>query len=380
MDRRGITFIFFLLPLLFFAGCESVIRLDQGIEVNALGSELVQHARGFNIQEKVGGYEVTIFSPWKPTDTLKHFFVIQQGSHADSKAEKSLLLQAPLHRLIALSATQWGPLLRLNAANDVVGVSEGRFITNQHMRQLLSEGKVLDVAGDGRYDVEKMITLGADAVLYSPDPTGIPTDLAHTGLTLIPWTDYFETHPLGRAEWIKLLGILTGKQQEATAMFEQISRQYLDLKQLAATAVNRPSVFADKAFAGQWYVPGGQSYMATMLTDAGADYVFADLNGTASVPLDPETIFSKAANADFWRIAQAAPNGYTYQDLEAENALHAGFKAFKNHKVVFCNTDATAYFENGALDPHLILADFVAVFHPELLPNHKAVYYHLLMP
>lgn len=362
-----------------FAGCGNPSHSNVENDDSTQGGH-IRYARGFSMIQHDDHAEVVIFNPWHRSDTLGHYFVAPKGAALDHISDQRLVIRTPLERIIALSATQWGPLITLGEVGRIVGVSEGRFINDTLVRRLLNEGKLTDVGGEERYDVEKMLRLEPGVVFYSPNPAGVPAQLGYTRMNLIPWPDYLENHPLGRAEWVKLLGLLTGKDTEANHLFEHIETEYLTLKRIAASAKERPTVFSDKAFAGQWYVPCGQSYLATMLADAGSDYVFSSLEGEASVPLDIEAIFGKAAHAQYWRIAQAAPEGYSYPQILAENEFYGTFDAFKNHRIIFCNTAKTAYFEKGNLEPHQMLADLIAIFHPQLLPDHQPVFYQLLEP
>lgn len=367
--------------LLLLAGLSILVSCHNNSTLQTTAVTKQSHfARGFTINKFDGYRELIVFSPWSKTDTLAHFFIVRHTDVIPEHIPLEKVLRTPLQRIVALSSTQWGPLVSLGEISKVVAVSESRFISNPLMKKAVAEGVVADVAGEGHYNIEKMLLLNPDLILYSPDPTGLPSVLEQAAIQRIPWTDYFENHPLGRAEWINLLGLLVDKEQAAQDIFDSIAFAYMQLCELTAIIEERPSVFADKAFAGQWYVPGGKSYMACLFHDAGAEYVFAHLDSEASVPLDIETIFSKAGQADFWRIAQSAPAGYSYNTLKAENELYSSFSAFKKQQIVFCNTAETGYFESGALEPQKMLADLIAVFHPELIQNHKASYYKLLEP
>ncbi|PJB58247.1 MAG: iron ABC transporter substrate-binding protein, partial [Bacteroidetes bacterium CG_4_9_14_3_um_filter_41_19] len=58
--------------------------------------------------------------------------------------------------------------------------------------------------------------------------------------------------------------------------------------------------------------------------------------------------------------------------------FYSHFDAFKNRKVLFCDSRKTGYFEQGPLQPQVQLADLIHAFHPELLPDYKPVYYKLI--
>ncbi|KAF0130645.1 MAG: iron complex transport system substrate-binding protein [Bacteroidetes bacterium] len=371
--------IILLANFLCFFSCESQTKRIQTIE-SQLNDSYVNYAKGFSIRKLGHVSELTIYNPWVGGSVLQKTYFISDTFPLPDSLQTSNVIRTPVKSLITLSATQWGPLMTMNEAVRIKGVSEAGFITNKQMRHLFESGLVEEVAADGRYEIEKILRIQPELILYSPDPTGVPTALENLGLPLLAWTDYFETNPLGRTEWIKILGLLVEKEEIAVQMFDSIAADYLRLKNLVSTTKERPTVFADKAFAGQWYVPGGKSYMARLFEDAGATYVFADNNSEASFPLDIETIYARAGKADYWRIAQAASAKYSYEQLKSENELYASFKAFQEKKVVFCNILETSYFERSPLEPNHMLADFIAIFHPELLPDHQPVFHQLLEP
>ncbi|MBZ0242140.1 MAG: ABC transporter substrate-binding protein, partial [Bacteroidales bacterium] len=185
--------------------------------------------------------------------------------------------------------------------------------------------------------------------------------------------------PLGRAEWFRILGFLTQRNTVTDEWFADVVQNYQSLKQVVAdNELKKPTIIAEKAFNGQWYIPGGNSYLAQIFEDAGADYLWKDDPSTASVPLDIESIIAKGSTADFWRISQASNADYGYDQLLKENPLYSSFEAFKKHKVILCNTYKTGYFEKSQYEPDVVLADFIHIFHPHLLPNHKTVYHSLL--
>ena len=68
----------------------------------------------------------------------------------------------------------------------------------------------------------------------------------------------------------------------------------------------------------------------------------------------------------------------TYDDLGKEYDGYKMFKAYKTRKVIHCNTNRISYYEKGVMEPDVILADLVKILHPELLPNHKQVYFQLM--
>ena len=147
------------------------------------------------------------------------------------------------------------------------------------------------------------------------------------------------------------------------------------MKYICQNVENRPTVFSDLPFEGQWYLPGGASYIAQIFHDAGADYIWKDNNSTASLPVDAETVLSKARDADFWRIMNSTNTEYSYSRLAVENELYTYFKAYLNRNILVCDIRRSGYFEKSEYEPDLLLKDFVFAFHPELVETDYQPHY-----
>jgi iron complex transport system substrate-binding protein len=355
------------------------IPVEKKTYSNAKQEDIIPaYANGFRITKQNNLRKLLIYNPWGKREILNNFVLWPDSIPLPDSLKKTQVILTPVNELITLSSTQWAATLLLGKINVIKGVSEASYIQNELIRDRINKGLTTEVAVNGTYKPELIIQIHPDIILYSPDLSGIPDILSRSGSPLLAWPDYFENHPLGRAEWLKVMGVLLQKEMEADSIFNNISQSYNNLKDLTEKIKDRPTIFADKEFSGQWYVPGGESYMACLFKDAGADYLWADNNSTASISLGLETILSKALNADFWRIAQAANGSYSYSDLKNENEIYAAFKAFKQKKIIFCNTATTAYFEKSQFEPHIVLSDFIFLMHKELLPDYQPVYYYLL--
>ena len=149
-------------------------------------------------------------------------------------------------------------------------------------------------------DIEKIIDLRPDAIMLSPfENSGGYGRVGKLGVPVIECADYMETSPLGRAEWLRFYGLLVGQEQRGDSLFVQIEKEYLAVKDLAAQATSRPTVLSDLKYGSAWYIAGGQSTTGRLYADAGADYVFAELPNSGSVPMAFETVFDKGEHADF---------------------------------------------------------------------------------
>ena len=347
--------------VLLAASCAS--KTVQESKSKPRGENLMRYAHNVAVYEVDSGCQVEVCNPWDTTALLGDCFIPNEGFNS----------------VISFSSTQWSVFIELGEIGRVKGILEGRNIHSPKMKQLLADGVVQDVGTESAKNMELMIQLHPDIILYSPYFDGNQDPLMVTGAVLFPFADYLESTPLGRAEWIRVVGLLAGCRDRADAWFDDIVRRYDELKDLCADVQQRPTVFSDLPFNGQWYVAGGKSYIAQLFEDAGADYIWKDDPSTASFPLDSETILAKAQHADFWRVANSSSLPMTYETLKRENSIYTLFDAFKNHKIIVCDIQETGYFETSQIEPERLLGDFIYFFHPEVMetfdPDYQPKYY-----
>lgn len=389
MSRKliRIGFLVWLCVALTMASCKNHAQKDvipiAVSQQDSIGGNLFRYAKNVVAYPTGYGYLMEVLNPWDSTAKLGRFALVDVGKSSETIHEEGVVtVQLPVQSVISFSSTQWSVFLELGEIERVKGILEGRNIHSPEMRRLLAEGVVKDVGTESAKNMELMISMHPDIILFSPYFDGNQEPLSVTGAALFPFADYLETTPLGRAEWIRVVGLMTGRQQEADAWFEEIESRYQALSDLCSQVEHRPTVFSDLAFNGQWYVAGGQSYIARLFADAGADYLWKDNPSTASFPLDSETILAKAQHADFWRIANSSSLPMTYERLKKENAVYALFDAYKNHQILVCDVKETGYFEQSQIEPDILLADFIAIFHPEVMETYQQgyqpKYYHLI--
>jgi len=379
---RNIVFYLFISLLLTTFSCKqknNKPRIAQVFEEQAasdLESEII-FAEGFDLYRWNGITKLVIYHPEMKDHIIGEYY-LADGEVTSIFADTSTMISLPLEKVAVFSATQLNAFQKLGILDKVVGVSEARYIVNETVKQELKRGEIVELAGSGNFFIEKTISVNPELIFHSPYKITDSHALDVTGIPLIPFFDYFENDPLGRAEWIRFTAAFFGKDELADSLFVKIVTQYKKYKVLATESKTKPTVFSDKYFNGQWYVPGGQSYIARLFADAGANYLWSDDENVASFPLDYEVVFGKAHNADFWRIVGSYGDTPTYAGLEAENELYKHFKAFQDKKVIYCNARESAYFETSPLEPQLILGDLIKAFHPELLPDYKPKYYKIL--
>jgi iron complex transport system substrate-binding protein len=191
-----------------------------------------------------------------------------------------------------------------------------------------------------------------------------------------------ETHPLGRAEWLKFTALFFNKEALAEKAFDEIAQEYERLSQLGHHVLVRPTVLTGTSWRGTWFLPGGKSFMAQFLRDAGAEYLWEKDQTTGAIPMDFESVLAQAQHADFWVNADT---WHSVSDVLATDARYGMFKALQTRQVFnregrVNSQGGNDYFETGVMYPQKVLADLIKIFHPELVPEHNLIWYRQLAP
>ena len=318
-------------------------------ETTALsGDTLTHHAKWLTMVDCGDSVIAEIRSPWNART---------------APARIILYPNRPFKSTVVFSSVHVGAVKELGAIDAVRGVADAQYFKDSDVVKGLKTGAVADVGNSQNSSVEAIIAIKPDAILVSPYQNSDFGALRRLGVPVVEMLDYMEDTPLGRAEWIKFLGVMYGQRQRADSIFRQVEKQYTDLKTTAAKTTTRPQVLSEVPYAGVWYVPGGHSYMARLFADAGGVYPWIDSEGEGSLPLNFETVFSKASGADVWLVKSMGPA--TLRTLRNDNPTLQRFKAFAPGKIWAVDTDATDFFETFPFHPELLLKDYIAIFHPE---------------
>jgi len=330
---------------------------------------LMKYTSFIDVTNYKSGYYVNVSCPWNEK-SLGEFYLYPDSLSLPQELENLSVIRTPVKSAITYSSTQWSVFLELGEISRVKGILESGYTNNKEIKRLIAEKKIEDVGIETSLNTEIAIHIQPDVILYTPYSTVPKSSIGElTGAVMFPFADYLENHPLGRAEWLKVIGYLTCREKDTEKWFNDIVTRYDSLKSLCENVDFRPTIFSDLPFEGQWYLPGGMSYIAQIFHDAGADYVWKDNNSTASLPVDAETVLAKARDADFWRIMNSTNSYYSYERLAIENELYTFFKAYKDRNILVCDIRESGYFEKSEYEPDLLLKDFVFAFHPEMVEN-----------
>ncbi len=369
-----------LLALLFSCGNSQnkpSLNLVMGGTADSSAMIAPQYAKGFNVKYADNITLLEINDPENKEAEQFHFALVDKSFKGEIPNGYTRL-NIPIRSAICMTSLQLSNFLKLDIPELVVGITSTRHLHNQKMNQQLKEGKTHKIGIEGNFDNEVIIAINPDVIFISPFKRGGYDAIRNVEIPMIPHLGYKELTPLGQAEWIKVIGLLTGNASLANSTFEAIESRYNNLKSIVDTVKRRPTVFSGEMRGGNWYAVGGRSFLAQLFRDAGGDYFLKENEESGGVTLDYETVYTNAAHADYWRIVNSFEGEYSYNVLKEQDERYTDFDAWKKHGVIYCNMKEVPFYERMPVEPEVVLADFIHVFHPDVLPNHKPQYYHLL--
>ncbi len=308
--------------------------------------------------------------------------LVQCGTPAPEGYADALVMDVPVQSIIALSTTYLPHLESLGVLDSLVAIDSLLWTTTAAVQERIAADAVIEVGSGSSINLESVLDLEPDLVMTYG--TGIPDYDTHpvlleAGVPVVLNGDFVEQVPLGRTEWMKFLAFFFNKEGEATTIFDNVVTEYNEVAALAASVESKPTVLVGSVYNGTWYVSGGKSYTAQLLTDAGAAYLWADEGDVGSIPLDFEAVFDKAAEADYW-INPDSAFWFSVDDVLASDDRYGDFAAVNggtlyNNNALVNENGGNAFYESGAANPQIVLKDLVKIFHPDLLPDHELVYY-----
>lgn len=323
-----------ILCLLCLVGCQ-----PHSAKHNAL-PDGNKYATGFQITPTEEGLLVEVFQPYT-----------------------KMLIREPLQRIGTMSAVQIGFIDALESKEKVVAVCNPELIYTP------LKGTEINIGDAIQPNTEQILRADLDlllAVHYGQTNNVEVERLEKLGVPVLYINEWQETHPLARAEWIRVIGALLGQREKADSIFQSIETKYLQLAQKAQedSALARISIMTGGNFRGTWYVPGGESYLAQLFKDAKADYPLYEDKRWTSIPLTIEDVLYYFNEANVWIGASA----YSLDELANMDEKHTWFAAYKNKRVYNwykqqTETGANNFWERGVVYPNEVLEDLIAILY-----------------
>lgn len=374
--------VFLMVMAVVLCGCSGKNNRQQVTDEVASDEALVaidvKYATGFSVRDSADVRLVDVGSRY-------HFALVRSEGVAVPNGYEAV--RVPIRSTICMTSLQLSNFTVLDAHDFVKGITGTKNLFNSDVLERVGDGRMVKIGMEGNFDAETVLAANPDVIFISPSKRGGYDAIKETGVTLVPHLGYQELDPLGQAEWVKFIGMFIGKEREANEVFAGIESRYNSLKARVDSLKkssslpsegDAPTVFSGEMHYGTWHAVGGKNYLAQIFRDAGAEYVIND-EETGGENLEFEKMYALAAHADYWRILNSFPDDFSYEALQASEPRNALFKAFKEKKVIYCNMKKQPYYEITPVEPDVLLKDFVAIFHPELVESdYHPKYYKLL--
>jgi iron complex transport system substrate-binding protein len=288
-------------------------------------------------------------------------------------------ITVPIRSLYSASTTHLGMIGELGRTEVLTGVADAAHVVSPKIRQRIDTGEIVDYAPGRQVNVEKVIAARPDVLITEGIDDPSYPKLRDAGIDVVANSEWLETTPLGRAEWIKVFAALTGTEKNAGEAYGRLRDNYRRIG--AATAGVRPvDVLPGAMYQGSWSMPAGGDYAGRLILDAGGRYPWAGDNGTGGLQLNFESVYAKAGRARLWLINS---DWETLDDVLASDSRHGELAAVRHGQVWSASkavgaTGGNDYWERGVARPDLVLADLAAILHPDVEPDHRFEFYRQL--
>ncbi len=344
----------------------------------------IKYAQGFSVENFDSHRRLVVANPWNKRRSIGVYILVQEGNAEGIELQEGeMLIELPLSRVAIMSSSNVGYFDLLENLDLIKAVADGKRLYNKELIESIELGSVQVLGNSAAINLENLIICDCDIFIQTAYESGENKDIAmiDAGVNVVYNTDWMEKTPLARAEWIKFIGLLTNENERADRIFRMIENNYIQLKQMADTLTYKPDVLVGSLYKDVWYMPGGNSYKAHLLADAGTNYHWAADSTKGSVSLSFETVVAEQLNAPIWIEAPFK----TKTELLSSDERYAYFDAFKigaiYHHLKRSNAGGgNDYWEMGLCRPDEILADFIHIFHPEEMMSGELKYYERVRP
>jgi len=388
-EKRGLPawHLFFLLAPFLLLSCQPTADEQHRVEAQAAKSDELRYAKYFSIT-RYAGYTVLDVHALKPNDlcTKQTYLLVPKGKPVPDFPKQATLVRTPVDNVTCQSGFQVRLLDMLGCFDAISGVASKQSVGQDKVHDMIDRGELVEIGPPGRMNREKLLELAPEVAFVhgAGRSATFYEDMKRMNVMPVDFCSFREEHPLAVLEWIKFAAAFFDRDSLATALFNQREKEYLDLlDRIRISEERRPKVIAGYSSKGSWSTMGSTWWFGSLVKDAGAEYVLDPRQVERGFLLSSEVAFEEGMKADFWL------NTHTYarnlDQLLSYDARYAHFPSVQN-KHVFNNNarcyanGKTRFWDEGITRPHVILADLVSIFYPEILPDHKLVYYHRLLP
>ena len=300
----------------------------------------LNYATQYSVDE-YGGYKmITIVDDGR-------FLLIPEGAAVPQNIPEDVtVLQQPLEKTYLVSTSVMDLVRQIDAMSDIrlSGTKEDGWYVEE-AREAMEEGDILYAGKYSTPDYELILDEGCNLAIentmiyHNPE---VKEKLEELGIPVLVERSSYESHPLGRLEWIRLYGVLFDKEEEADSFYETELEKLEPI--MKKESCNVTVAFFSVTANGTISVRKSNDYVAQMIALSGGTYVPEQLAGEeekalSTMNIQMEDFYADAKNADIL-IYNSTIEGEisTLEELKQKNPLFADFKAVQDGNV-YCTTN-----------------------------------------
>lgn len=332
---------------IFMTSCES---REEKTEASVSGEHLtLSYATQFDISYLDGGCKLIHIADG--TDYL----IVPKGKDADSlKAGGAVLIYEPVESIYLAASSAMDLFVKLDLLDEIKTCSTSASdYSIEEAREAIESGRIEYVGKYSSPDYEAILKSGCDLAVESTMITHSPKikeELERLGIPVLTERSSYEKHPLGRLEWIKLYGVISGREKEAEEFFNEEERKVLaveeslEKKNISKEDKKRVAFFY---LSSNGYInirkPG--DYVSAMIEMAGGRYAYENVadesdNALSTMNINWEEFYKDTVDADILIYNGTIDGGVkNIDELVAKNPLFKDFKAVKEGQVFCSNAD-----------------------------------------
>lgn len=269
------------------------------------------------------------------------FLVVPEGKEAPEDLDKKIaVIQKPVENIYLVATSAMNLFCALDAL-DHISLSgtdaDGWYI--EEAKKALENGSISFAgkysAPDYELILDKKCSLAVESTMIYHTPE-VKEKLEQFGIPVLVEHSSYESHPLGRTEWLKLYAVLLDKEKEAEQLFQQQAEKLEKIQDSRNTGKTVAFFYINSVGAAN--VRKSNDYVAKMIDLAGGEYIFRDLgekdNALSTMNMQMEEFYASAKDADYIIYNSTIDGELTdISQLLAKSSLLGDFKAVKDRNV-----------------------------------------------
>lgn len=346
MRKRGMVLLLSLLLLLTAAcssgegGADGERNTDISAELEYEDSMELLYAEKFSVDYYTGGFSLVT------VNGSERYLVVPEGKESPGDlAEDITVLYQPLDRIYLVASAVMDMFISMDSLDVIrfTGTKAASWYLEE-AREAVETGDILYAGNYSAPDYEQILAEGCDLaientmVYHTPE---VKDQLEKFGIPVMVDYSSYETEPLGRTEWVKLYGLLAGREEEAAEAFAGQQEAFASIGDAEDTG--KTVAFFYITSSGEVNVRKASDYLPKMIELAGGHYVFSDLGAeddtaSSTVSLQMEEFYAAAREADYL-IYNSTIDGElsSVEELFGKSELLENFKAVREGNV-YCTT------------------------------------------